>query len=577
MTAAKMPDTERTSSPPPLTVDVRIANDGSLKKSPKLSTQSPRHLQTPSPKQIRTPTPSSPREQRQQQSEEQRQQSEEQRQQSDNEHESHLTSLLTADNTDEVDSDLSGSFTRLKTNSISLEIGDAAAAAVATSSVSLTEIPRPATPSSSSSSFQSMTPSGCATPQIGGGTPVGVGFGRPRTASSDGGRRNDDEDASESESDDDDDAVSRVTTDESGRKVTMTQTDRFGFFVGSDQYSESNATAKKISIDRMRRRERKWLDMTANWERWMSKRFNKIKERCRKGIPPALRARAWSYLCGSKYMMEHHVGRYQKLLAMEHAPRWVDDITKDLHRQFPLHEMFASQGGWGQKNLFNVLIAYATHNPEVGYCQAMAPLAAVLLMHMPEEQAFWSLVSICDRYMPGYYSAGLEQVQVDGDVLFGLLKKSSNVTYKHLKKQRVDPILIMMEWFMCVFSRTLPWPSVLRVWDMFFCEGIKVLFRVALVLFKSVLGTSGQCAECPGLYETVEALKNIPPEVQAEDYLATESLKINVDEKDMEREHKKQVKKRKKAKEAREKEMDMKKSGNEIKNGSKRLGRKQDS
>ena len=65
--------------------------------------------------------------------------------------------------------------------------------------------------------------------------------------------------------------------------------------------------------------------------------------------------------------------------------------------------------------------------------------------------------------MPGYYSAGLEQVQVDGDVLFGLLKKSSNVTYKHLKKQRVDPILIMMEWFMCVFSRTLPWPSVLRV------------------------------------------------------------------------------------------------------------------
>ena len=77
----------------------------------------------------------------------------------------------------------------------------------------------------------------------------------------------------------------------------------------------------------------------------------------------------------------------------------MDDITKDLHRQFPCHEMFATQGGWGQKNLYNVLIAYATHNPDVGYCQAMAPLAAVLLMHMPEEQAFWSLVSICDRWV----------------------------------------------------------------------------------------------------------------------------------------------------------------------------------
>ena len=30
--------------------------------------------------------------------------------------------------------------------------------------------------------------------------------------------------------------------------------------------------------------------------------------------------------------------------------------------------------------------------------------------------------------------------------------------------------------------RTLPWPSVLRVWDMFFFEGVKVLHRTALAL-----------------------------------------------------------------------------------------------
>ena len=27
---------------------------------------------------------------------------------------------------------------------------------------------------------------------------------------------------------------------------------------------------------------------------------------------------------------------------------------------------------------------------------------------------------------------------------------------------------------MCIFARTLPWASVLRVWDMFFCEGTSV-------------------------------------------------------------------------------------------------------
>jgi len=39
------------------------------------------------------------------------------------------------------------------------------------------------------------------------------------------------------------------------------------------------------------------------------------------------------------------------------------------------------------------------------------------------------------------------------------------------KRQKVEPILYMTEWFMCIYSRTLPWSSVLRMWDMFLCEG----------------------------------------------------------------------------------------------------------
>lgn len=35
----------------------------------------------------------------------------------------------------------------------------------------------------------------------------------------------------------------------------------------------------------------------------------------------------------------------------------------------------------------------------------------------------------------------------------------------------------MTEWFMCIFARTLPWASVLRVWDMFFCEGASLSGR----------------------------------------------------------------------------------------------------
>lgn len=60
-----------------------------------------------------------------------------------------------------------------------------------------------------------------------------------------------------------------------------------------------------------------------------------------------------------------------------------------------------------QAELFRVLKAYSVLNPIDGYFQGQAPVAAMLVMHMPAEEAFWCLVAICERYLPGYYSQGL--------------------------------------------------------------------------------------------------------------------------------------------------------------------------
>lgn len=72
---------------------------------------------------------------------------------------------------------------------------------------------------------------------------------------------------------------------------------------------------------------------------------------------------------------------------------------------------------------------------------------------------------------PWLHCVPQEAIQLDGEILFSLLQKVSPVAHKHLSRQKIDPLLYMTEWFMCAFARTLPWSSVLRVWDMFFCEG----------------------------------------------------------------------------------------------------------
>nr|XP_046231550.1 TBC1 domain family member 10A [Scatophagus argus] len=317
------------------------------------------------------------------------------------------------------------------------------------------------------------------------------------------------------------------------------QVDKYGF-TGGAQQSVGNF-AEEIPTEVLRQREAKWLEMLNSWDKWMAKKHKKVKERCQKGIPPSLRGRAWLYLTGGKVKREQNLGKFKELDSQPGDPKWIDIIERDLHRQFPFHEMFAARGGHGQQDLLSVLKAYTLYRPEEGYCQAQAPIAAVLLMHMPAEDAFWVLVQICEKYLPGYYSTGLEAIQLDGEILYALLRRVSPVAHSHLKKHKLEPILYMTEWFMCAFSRTLPWASVLRVWDMFLCEGVKIIFRVGLVLLKCMLGSQDKLKSCQGLYETMELLRAIQPQYMQEGFLAQQIVELQVSEKDIEKEHHSQL------------------------------------
>lgn len=83
---------------------------------------------------------------------------------------------------------------------------------------------------------------------------------------------------------------------------------------------------------------------------------------------------------------------------------------------------------------------------------------------------------------------------MDGDILFGLLKKMAPRVHKHIKKQKMEPILYMTEWFLCVFTRSLPWATVLRIWDMFLCEGTRIhLPRMCYEWNRNIVGYVYDC------------------------------------------------------------------------------------
>ena len=50
----------------------------------------------------------------------------------------------------------------------------------------------------------------------------------------------------------------------------------------------------------------------------------------------------------------------------------------------------------------------------------------------------------------------------------------------------MEPVLYMTEWFMCCFIRNLPWQTVLRIFDIFLAEGVKVSFLRMKYLNESI-------------------------------------------------------------------------------------------
>ncbi|XP_028626882.1 carabin isoform X2 [Grammomys surdaster] len=189
-----------------------------------------------------------------------------------------------------------------------------------------------------------------------------------------------------------------------------------------------------------------------------------------------------------------------------------------------------------QQGLLQVLKAYTLYRPEQGYCQAQGPVAAVLLMHLPPEEAFWCLVQICEVYLPGYYGPHMEAVQLDAEVFMALLRRLLPRVYKHLQQVGVGPLLYLPEWFLCLFTRSLPFPTVLRIWDAFLSEGAKVLFRVGLTLMRLALGTVEQRRACPGLLETLGALRSIPPTQLQEEVFMSQVHNVALSERDLQRE-----------------------------------------
>ncbi|VTJ71763.1 Hypothetical predicted protein, partial [Marmota monax] len=149
-------------------------------------------------------------------------------------------------------------------------------------------------------------------------------------------------------------------------------------------------------------------------------------------------------------------------------------ITRDIHRTFPAHDYFKDTGGDGQESLYKICKAYSVYDEDIGYCQGQSFLAAVLLLHMPEEQAFCVLVKIMYDYnLRDLYKNNFEDLHCKFYQLERLMQEQLPDLHSHFCDLNLEAHMYASQWFLTLFTAKFPLCMVFHIIDLLLCEMIE--------------------------------------------------------------------------------------------------------
>lgn len=224
-----------------------------------------------------------------------------------------------------------------------------------------------------------------------------------------------------------------------------------------------------------------WGRIVNEWEDVRKKKEKQLKELVRKGIPHHFRAIVWQLLCNAQNLPIKE--QYSELLKMTSPCEKL--IRRDIARTYPEHEFFKEKDSLGQEVLFNVMKAYSLVDREVGYCQGSAFIVGLLLMQMPEEEAFCVFVKLMQDYRlrelfkPSMAELGLCMYQFEC-----MIQEQLPELHVHFQAQSFHTSMYASSWFLTIFLTSFPLPVATRIFDIFMCEGLEIVFRVGMAILQ---------------------------------------------------------------------------------------------
>lgn len=206
------------------------------------------------------------------------------------------------------------------------------------------------------------------------------------------------------------------------------------------------------------------------------------------GVPNALRGRVWMMLAEGKSqrpegVFERYLGECAQSLREPEKFPFSQLLERDLDVYFPRSQPFQGLNGTTRDDIRKILHAFAYMRSDLGYTEGMCLVVGLLLTHLETEDTFWMLEEIVQKFgMAGLYSGDRQVLQIDNMVVDEMLRITDAALHQRLQELHIEPVMFLPGWIFPMYVRTLPWATLVRVWDMFFCYGRTFLLRTAVAI-----------------------------------------------------------------------------------------------
>ncbi|OMJ69483.1 hypothetical protein SteCoe_32795 [Stentor coeruleus] len=221
--------------------------------------------------------------------------------------------------------------------------------------------------------------------------------------------------------------------------------------------------------------------------------FKKMKKLSRQGIPTKIRGELWTRVIGNDLFITPKL--FTSLLKTSQNANKTEKegngtllIPMDLKRTLSNLQVFQEKQPL-HSSLSDLLKAFASYRPDIGYVQGMAYLGAIFILHQNTYSAFTSFSNLIfkSHMLKSFYSFDLPVMQEYYKVFEYYMKKKIPNVFKKFKDLEITPDMFLLEWVYTLFSRFFEIEYVSRIMSLFILsdDSFIIRFGLAILIFLS--------------------------------------------------------------------------------------------